>query len=302
MADTTQSTCVIWGEGEVEHYVSLSRPGASSPSRDFVEPGGGSSFRVSGGTQPGETQDPAFFSPRHHHHFDQVRYYFEGSVDYGERGSHGAGDCLYIPGGTWYGPLTRPVRGTLKNFNLQFSGVSPSPYYSPREMSDAKQALAQHGEFRGGHYFDEKGSEKDAFEAIFGEFSGKALVYPDPPLDQYVLIHSDRLSWHDVDGLSGVRVKDLLQLGAEGPRLRLLKLAPGALLPGAVSGTWQELQCLGQGSVTFGEDTGREFGSVTNRYIPPGTRYGEVVCLEEALLFSVQWVPFKVRTEVPAAD
>src|SRR5262245_37571678 len=44
-----------------------------------------------------------YYSPRHRHNFDQVRFTIAGSVKYGPIQTQ-AGDCIYFPEGVAYGP------------------------------------------------------------------------------------------------------------------------------------------------------------------------------------------------------
>lgn len=282
---------IAWHESDTPPYVSLARPGASSPSRDFPEPNGGSHFRVSGGTKP--AQDPDFFSPRHRHIFDQVRFYFSGSIKYGPRSVYGPGDCLYIPGGASYGPLAADgIQGEFKNFNLQYSGGSGNPYYPPSDMAPARHRLAEKGTFEKGVYTPYDGHKQDALEAIMEEFLGHPLEYPKGPFDEYVVVHSDRVAWRPLDGLAGVQVKYLGHFTEAGPDLRLVKMAAGSRTPAGKAGRCQQLRCLGDGAVIFGEEPERQFESVSNRYIPPDTQYGETLCVKDALIFVVEWPPF----------
>ena len=51
--------------------------------------------------------EPIFHSPRHRHTFQQIRYVMSGKMKYGNE-TYEKGDCLYIPEGTYYGPV-KPV-------------------------------------------------------------------------------------------------------------------------------------------------------------------------------------------------
>jgi gentisate 1,2-dioxygenase len=70
--------------------------------------------------------DPHYMSPRHRHTFQQIRFLVDGKMRYNKE-IYNAGDCLYIPEGTYYGPIT-PVEkregGTeqMHFVDIQFEG------------------------------------------------------------------------------------------------------------------------------------------------------------------------------------
>src|SRR4051812_2192818 len=72
---------------------------------DFFEPADERRIRVG----ISRHKKDAYYSPRHRHNFDQVRFTIEGQVKYGPITTQ-PGDCLYFPEGASSGP--RSFTGT----------------------------------------------------------------------------------------------------------------------------------------------------------------------------------------------
>src|SRR5205807_4334297 len=87
-------------------------------------------------------QRERYYSPKHHHNFDQIRFVVEGEVDFGSVIAR-AGDCVYFPEGTHYGisVLTESVR----TFTVQTHGPSWSLLPTRDEMARGAQELAPLG-------------------------------------------------------------------------------------------------------------------------------------------------------------
>src|SRR5687768_2675306 len=89
-----------------------------------------------------------FFSPRHRHNFDQVRFQIEGDGGFDRDGVMTPGTVGYFPEGTRYGPQSN--RGDLTVLVLQFAGASGNGYTSEAVISRAVRELRQFGEFKEG--------------------------------------------------------------------------------------------------------------------------------------------------------
>jgi hypothetical protein len=59
-------------------------------------------FQLSIGMNGGD-----FFSPRHRHNFEQVRYQLAGTLDFGRNGKMAPGTIGYFPESVYYGPQTQ---------------------------------------------------------------------------------------------------------------------------------------------------------------------------------------------------
>src|SRR5689334_3275343 len=66
-------------------------------------------------------QREKYFSPRHHHNFDQIRFVVAGEVDFNAHVAS-AGDCVYFPEGTHYG--INPITETVTTCTVQTQGPS----------------------------------------------------------------------------------------------------------------------------------------------------------------------------------
>src|SRR3954469_12183195 len=88
-----------WRDYEQEVEVTEVRVGSEAKPRDFIDRSRGIAFRIHTANHPHD-----FFSPRHRHTFDQVRYMMSGSVRYGDK-VYSEGDCIYVPAGCTYGPM-----------------------------------------------------------------------------------------------------------------------------------------------------------------------------------------------------
>ncbi len=291
---------VAWHVDDLPDYMSPARPGAHGKEREFEDRERGVRFRVVTGGSPSEAQRAntpvvPFFSPRHRHTFDQIRYYYQGQRSYG-KDIHGAGDVFYIPGGVFYGPMTNPEETGEPGENrpvemtMQFEGRSGIPYYSATEIADARDRLLKKGHFQEGIYVpDEGGRRKDGWEALLEEHTGKKIEYPEACLSDYVVVQSARLPWRAVPGLPGVEAKYVAHFTEAGPNVMLVKMAAGSRTPaGATSETNQQLRGLFKGRVRYAEED-RDFTPVSFRYVAPGASFGETECLEDAEFLIVKW-------------
>ncbi len=303
---------VTWHEDDIPWMLTAPRPGGGSRARDFVDRDRGIAFRISSVTtsptaekKPDnefETADKRGFSPRHRHTFDQVRFYFGGAqVEYGKDEVYGGGDFLYIPGGTFYGPMRRAESwdtGMLDDaerdvegggiFYIQFEGKSGIPYYSSNDFVDARERLEKAGRFDRGIYVPDDGTPKDGWEAMLEETTGQPVEYPKSPVKDYVAVRSRYLPWRAVDGLPGVDAKYLGHFTESGPNVMLVRMAPGATLPGGRT-PYQQARCLYGGRLMFDDEPGREFPSTSTRYIPPDATFGATHSLETSHMIIVKW-------------
>ena len=93
-------------------------------------------------------ESASFFSPRHRHPWDQMRYCIEGSVPIAPRLSIDAGEVGYFPEGVHYGPQEGD-RDRLVVV-LQFGGASGQGYLSRHQVKAGHAALEFEGTFEGG--------------------------------------------------------------------------------------------------------------------------------------------------------
>src|SRR5688572_31763208 len=126
------------------------RPGYKQRYKGFFDAGRGVGLRIGS-----LYADPYYNSPSHRHTFQQVRYVVQGKMKYGKTHVYGVGDCLYLPEGTYYGPV-KPVpvsqggEEQLHFVDMQFMGPSGIPYPEPEPVVEAQRALAKEGVFEEG--------------------------------------------------------------------------------------------------------------------------------------------------------
>ncbi len=154
--------------------------------------------------------DGSFFSPRHHHNFDQFRYQLDGVADFDRNGKMKPGTLGYFPEGAYYGPTSGPAHTVAV---LQFGGPSGQGYLSSDQRRVAMDTLRKQGRFESGvfkRYADVEGKRnQDSFEAIWEAANGRKLVYPTPQYDSAVMVATEAVSWRPLAGAPGLREKHL---------------------------------------------------------------------------------------------
>ena len=120
-----------------------------------------------------------YFTPRHRHNFDQIRYTLSGIQSTG-LGDLAAGECGYFPEGSYYGPQKQ--EGECECLVLQFQGASGEHLLSNEEMNATYEKLIKAGgKFENGVYkgFKPDGSpkNKDSYEAIWEAHEGRELTF-----------------------------------------------------------------------------------------------------------------------------
>ncbi len=277
---------VNWSAHDLPPMEAVARPGGNSKQREFDDREHAIRFLVYTVDVTSDASEE-FFSPRHRHTFDQIRYYHAGGVKYGDK-VHGPGALLYIPAGTFYGPMTYPDP-TRQHVLLQFEGTSGIPYYSGTDFEQAKARLEQHGRFEQGIYVPDEGRRQDAWEAMLEEHTGEPVAYPQPAIDGYLVVHTDRLPWRDVAGSPGVQQRYVGHFSEAGPHVTMLRIDAGARTEGGrTAPTYQQLRVLFEGRARFASGD-RTFDPVSCSYVPPGTAYEGIVADEAAVVLTITW-------------
>jgi len=233
--------------------------------------------------------DPYYMSPRHRHTFQQVRFLVEGKMRYGKE-IYSVGDCLYIPEGSYYGPIT-PVAvkdgGTeqMHFVDIQFEGPSGIPYPHPDAVVDAQRALTKKGTFEEGIYTSDSGRKRDAYEAILEELTGQPVKYPPSRLDTYVVMRSNAFPWMEVKGLKGVSQRQLGYYFECGPNIKMLSIKAGASLP-ATTPDGHRAMFLLSGKVNF---DGEEFNPLSYFVVPDGVPCAAVQAEEDSEFLAIGW-------------
>jgi hypothetical protein len=153
-------------------------------------------------------QDGSFYSPRHHHNFDQFRFQIEGDADFHRDGMMTPGTLGYFPEGAYYGPTSGPAHTVAV---LQFGGPSGCGYLG--STAGAAEELKKIGKFKNGVFRRNPGvagkRNQDSYEAIWEHVRQRPLVYPKPQYAAAIMMDTDRFPWLPVEGWDGVEEKVL---------------------------------------------------------------------------------------------
>jgi len=209
-----------------------------------------------------------YFTPRHRHNFDQIRYTLSGIQSTG-LGDLAAGECGYFPEGSHYGPQKQ--EGQCECLVLQFQGASGEHLLSNEEMNATYEKLLKSGgKFENGVYkgFKPDGTpkNKDSYEAIWEEHEGRELVFPPPRYRQPVMMLTKNYRFWPDRKRPGVEVKHLGTFSEARTGISVLRLTPGTEIKSREQDD-AELLFLLEGSVSYG---GRPLGEGTYMFLPNG--------------------------------
>ena len=210
----TQGDTLEWRRG-------LEYRGGTFHFRNLMEGEEGSvdNFRLSIGKSSAD-----FYSPRHRHNFEQVRFVLDGELNFGRDGKMTAGMVGYFPEGVHYGPQTQHSESL--GAVLQCGGASGSGYPSRNEVKAAMDALEATGKFEDGVFRRREGlpgrKNIDGFQAIWEHINQRPMLYPKGryPAPNY--------AWTAVESSGGVDEKLLGIFTERKTETRFLRLAPGS--------------------------------------------------------------------------
>jgi len=256
---------IVHGD-EVPFKRGLQYRGGTFHSRTLMEgePGTLGNFSLVLGRNEGD-----FFSPRHRHNFEQIRYAFEGKLDFAKTGRLTEGMVGYFPEAVSYGPQSQAEGEVSTGLVLQFGGASGSGYLSRDEVKAGMEDLKKYGEFKDGvfHRHDAKDGKVnlDAFQAIWEHVNQKPLSYPKPRYDAPVLMDPRHYEWVPVAGCEGVSEKAMGVFTERRAEVRFLKLEAGADC--TVAGRAVYFVLSGTGTLE-----GEAFRRMTTLYVDTGER------------------------------
>lgn len=228
-ADNAEDSMKVVHGDEVPFQRGLQYRGGTFHSRTLMEgePGTLGNFSLVLGRNEGD-----FFSPRHRHNFEQIRYAFEGTLDFAKTGKLAPGMVGYFPEAVAYGPQSQAEGQVSTALVLQFGGASGSGYLSRDEVKAGMEDLKAYGEFRDGafHRRDAKDGKVnlDAFQAIWEHVNQRPLVYPKPRYEAPVLMDPTHYDWVPVADAAGVSEKILGVFTERRTEIGILRLAAGA--------------------------------------------------------------------------
>jgi len=228
------------------------------------EPGTVDNFQLSMGRMGG-----AFFSPRHRHNFEQIRFQLDGELDFARDGRMKTGMVGYFPEGMFYGPQSQDPEGTPITIVLQMGGASGSGYLSRAEVKAGMDALQPEGEFKDGvfrRHKDVPGKRNvDGYQAIWEHVNRRPMVYPKPRYSRPFMMDPENYIWAPVEGAAGVAEKLLGVFTERRTEAAFLRLEPGAVH--TVAGRTILVVTKGSGTVE-----GQPFRHLTTIYVPRGER------------------------------
>jgi mannose-6-phosphate isomerase-like protein (cupin superfamily) len=167
-----------------------------------------------------------YYSPRHRHAWDQVRYCLEGAVPIARGLAVEAGEVAYFPAGAPYGPQEGgPDRIELL---LQFGGADGQGYIGADRLKSAREEMSSFGRFEKGVFTREQGDgrrNQDAYEAIWEHVTGRPIAYPDPAYKTPVIARPSSVPWEGAEG--GVAHKKVALFPHRGLSIEFIRLASG---------------------------------------------------------------------------
>ena len=210
-----------------------------------------------------------FFSPRHRHNFEQIRFAFEGKLDFDKTGKLAEGMVGYFPEGVSYGPQSQKEGEVSTALVLQFGGASGSGYLSRGQVKAGMEELQKFGEFKDGVFHRREAKDGkvnlDAFQAIWEHVNGRPMVYPKPRYETPLFLNPANYDWVPVDGASGVSEKAVGVFTERRAAVNFLKLDGGASHTVAGRGIYFVLS--GTGTLE-----GQTFRRMTTLYLGKGER------------------------------
>jgi quercetin dioxygenase-like cupin family protein len=219
-----------------------------------------------------------YYTPRHRHNFDQIRYCIEGVFATGQ-GNLAAGECGYFPEGTRYGPQDQ--KGDAVSLTLQFQGASGERFLSSAEIREGYAGL-ETGVYKTTKP-DGRAVNQDSYEAIWERHQGRKLAYPAPRYRHPVMMVSSHYRWLPDRARPGVETKHLGTFTEYRTSVGLTRLAPGAVLPAARQDE-AEIRYVIDGAIEYG---GATRGVGTYFYIPPGAEVGTLRSARGATFYAV---------------
>jgi hypothetical protein len=147
------------------------------------------------------SQEPkTYFSPRHRHPWDQIRFCLEGKIPISKGLYIDAGEIGYFPEGAPYGPQEGGTDRIV--LLLQFGGASGQGFIGPARLKIARLELEKTGTFTRGIYTVETPTgarNMDAYEAVWQHEKGTRPAYAEPAYKTPVVMRPDAVGWRPAD-------------------------------------------------------------------------------------------------------
>jgi hypothetical protein len=170
----------------------------------------------------------SFFSPRHRHPWDQIRFCLEGRIPIAKGLFVEGGEIAYFPESAHYGPQEGGDDRIV--VLLQFGGASGQGFIGPDRVKQAHLALAKEGRFEGGIFtrdVTEGRRNWDAYEAIWLHVKGGELSYAPPVYKTPIVMRPDALPWL-ASAEEGVAIRRVGMFPHRGLSVNAWRIEPGA--------------------------------------------------------------------------
>ncbi len=147
------------------------------------------------------SQEPkSYFSPRHRHPWDQIRFCLEGKIPIAKGLYIEGGEIGYFPESAHYGPQEGGDDRIV--LLLQFGGASGQGFIGPDRLKAARLDMEQAGVFERGVFRVETPSgphNRDAYEAVWDHVKGRPPAYVSPVYKTPIVMRPSALAWHRQD-------------------------------------------------------------------------------------------------------
>ena len=170
----------------------------------------------------------SYFSPRHRHPWDQIRFCLEGKIPIAKGLYVDGGEIGYFPESAHYGPQEGGDDRIV--LLLQFGGASGQGFIGPDRLKRARLEMAEHGTFESGVYSIERDggrTNRDAYEAVWDHVMGSAPDYVEPAYKAPIVMRPEALGWEDT-GETGVSLRRVGTFPYRELSIRAWRIAQGA--------------------------------------------------------------------------
>lgn len=165
-----------------------------------------------------------YFSPRHRHPWDQIRYCLEGKIPIAKGLYVEGGEIAYFPESAHYGPQEGGEDRIV--LLLQFGGASGQGFIGPDRLKAARLEMAETGTFERGVYTD--GSRnRDAYEAVWEHVKGTPPAYVSPAYKAPIVMRPEALTWK-ATGEAGVAERKIGIFPHRGLTITGIRIAAGS--------------------------------------------------------------------------
>ena len=217
-------------------------------------------------------QKDSYFSPPHHHNFDQLRFVVAGEVHFNSLVA-GAGDCVYFPEGTYY--AINPLTDTVTTCTVQTHGPSWSLLPTRDEMARGAEELQTKGTLDRdkGVFRWPDGRVQDSYEATWEQLAQQPMAYPEQRYGAITLMRSAHYLWQASARDQEVSIKALGAFNQASPIVSLVRIAAGAELT-PIEVTRHQVMFVVGGQATYERDQAVQAGTIM--YSAPGAHRGAI--------------------------